>query len=90
MQQYKYDSLLDEDPEIQERIARGKVEALQETVIMAVENKFPALVELARERVLIVTKLDALQQLVAFIFNSPDEATARWLLNTLPSQSDTK
>src|SRR5947209_3581029 len=90
MQQYKYDSLLDEDPEIQERIARGKVEALQETVIMAVENKFPALIELARERVLMVTKLDALQQLVAFIFNSPDEATARWLLNTLPSQSDTK
>ena len=82
MHQYQYDSLLDEDPEIQERIARGKVEALQEMVTMAVENKFPSLVELAQERVVLIEKLDALRQLVILILNAPDEATARWLLNT--------
>jgi hypothetical protein len=82
MHQYQYDSLLDEDPEIQERIARGKVEALQETVIMAVENKFPSLVELAQERVVLIEKLDALRQLVMLILNAPNEDTARWLLNT--------
>ncbi len=82
MHMYQYDSLLDEDPEIQERIARGKVEALQETVIMAVENKFPSLVELAQERVVLIGKLDALRQLVILILNAPDEDTVRWLLNT--------
>ena len=33
---------------------------------------------------------DALRLLVKQIYKAPDEATARWLLNTLPSQSDTK
>ena len=82
MHQYQYDSLLDEDPEIQERIARGKVEALQETVIAIVENKYPSLVELAQERIVLIGRLDALRQLVMLILNAPDESTARWLLNT--------
>ncbi len=88
MHNYKYDSLLDEDPDIEERITRGKVELLQEMALETVENKFPSLRELAQEKVMLVEKLDALRQLVALIFNAPDEATARWVLNTLPVQSD--
>lgn len=44
--------------------------------------KFPALLELAKQRVALMRNPDTLQQLVIFIINAPDEATARWLLTT--------
>ena len=78
----KYDSLLDEDPEIQERETRGEIRSLQRMAIEAVKNRYPSLVELAEERVALITQPDALRQLVILIFNTPDENTARWLLNT--------
>ena len=78
----KYDSLLDEDPEIQERETRGEIRGLQRMAIEAVKNRYPSLVELAEERVALITQPDALRQLVILIFNTPDENTARWLLNT--------
>src|SRR5437764_14873870 len=52
---HKYDSLIDENPEVKERVARGKVEGeidgLQEMVLDAVKRKYPSLVELAQGRV---------------------------------------
>jgi hypothetical protein len=79
---YHYDSLLDEDPDVQERVARGKVEALQEMVVEAAKNKYPPLVQLAEERAARINQLEALRQLVILILNAPDETTARWVLNT--------
>ena len=87
---YHYDSLLDEDPEIKEKIAQsklqgelqGKVEALQEMAMVAVKDQYPTLAELAQERVLLVRQPEMLRQLVKQIYKAPDETTARWVLNT--------
>ena len=79
---YEYDSLLDENAKVKERVARGKVEALQEMVVEAAKNKYPPLVQLAEERAARINQPEALRQMVTLIFNAPDETTARWVLNT--------
>ena len=90
-----YDSLLDEDPYIQEREAlaraRGKAEGkaeseiktLQRVVVTIVRGRFPQLVELAQQQVTRVDKPDALNLLVEQISTAPGEDTARWLLQKL-------
>lgn len=75
-----YDSLIDEDPEVQERVARGKIEALQEMVLEAVKSQYPSLGELAQERVGLIREPATLRQLVIYIFTAPDENTVRFLL----------
>lgn len=85
----EYDSLIDENPEIQKRVAKGKAEGeirgelrgLQEMVLEAVKDEYPPLVELAQEKVVRIRKPDSLRQLVKLIYKAPDENTARWLLN---------
>lgn len=81
------DSLLDENPFVQKRRAEGKeeglAEGLQKALITVVEGRFPLLVELAQQRVPQVTKPDTLNLLLKGITTAPDEATARWLLDTL-------
>ena len=80
----EYDSLIDENPEIKQRVAKGKVEGelrgLQEMVLEAVKDEYPPLVELAQEKVVRIRKPDSLRQLVKLIYKAPDENTARWLL----------
>jgi hypothetical protein len=82
-----YDSLVDEDPEVQERVARGKAEGeirmAQKMTVGLVEARFPALTELAQERIALITDTGALSRLIKQVGTVPDEATARWLLNTL-------
>ena len=82
-----YDSLVDEDPEVQEWVARGKAEGeirgAQKMVVGIVQARFPALTELAHERVTLIRSTDALSRLVKLVATAPDEAAARWLLNTL-------
>ena len=78
-----YDSLLDEDPDIQERVARAKIEGQQKAILVAVETRFPALVEMAQERVVRLNKPDELNLLIKQIILAPDEDKARWLLSTL-------
>ena len=79
-----YDSLVDE--EAQEWIARGEAEGeirmAQKMTVGLVEARFPALTELAHERVILIRDTDALSRLVKLVGTVPDEATARWLLNT--------
>jgi len=77
-----YDSLVDEDPEVQERVAKGKVEMAQKMVADLVEARFPALSELAQQQVTLIRNTGALSQLIKQVGTVPDEATARWLLNT--------
>jgi hypothetical protein len=85
-QLYTYDSLLDQDPEIQERIAKakaeGEIQGAQEIVVGLVEVRFPALGELAQERVTLIRNTEALSQLARQVATAPDEGTLRWLLNT--------
>ncbi len=77
-----YDSLLDEDPEIQERIAKAKIEERQKTVIDFIEARFPTLLETAQEQVARLKKPDELSRLTKQIALAPDESTARWVLST--------
>lgn len=77
-----YDSLIDEDPEVQERVARGKVEGARQIVVDFVEARFPDLKELAQQRVGLLTNSETLSLLAKQIATVPDEATARWLLGT--------
>ena len=81
-----YDSLVDEDPEVQERVARGKAEGeiqgAQKIVAGLIEARFPALTELAQERVTLIRDTDTISRLAKQVASAPDEATARWLLNS--------
>jgi len=78
-----YDSLLDQNPEIQERVARGEIRGQQKALLDLIEARFPALVEMAQQQVAHLNKSDELSRLMKQIALAPDEATARWLLNTL-------
>ena len=79
-----YDSLVDE--EAQQWIARGEAEGeirgAQKMVTNLVEVRFPALSELAQQRVALIRDTGALSRLIKQVGTVPDEATARWLLNT--------
>ena len=77
-----YDSFVDEDPEVQERVARGKIQIAQKMVVGLVEVRFPSLTELAQEKVTLIRNTDALDQLAKQVATVPDETTASWLLNT--------
>ena len=77
-----YDSLLEQDPFAEEMRIKGEVKGLQLMALEAIEDQFPSLIELAQERVVLIRQPDILRQLVKQIFRAPDEATARWLLNT--------
>jgi len=79
---HMYDSLLDEDPDIQERVAKAKIEAQQRTILIFVKARFPALAEIAQERIVQLNKLDELNRLTEQIAGAPDEDTARWALKT--------
>src|SRR5258706_16441510 len=77
-----YDSFVDEDPEVQERVARGKIQIAQKMVVGLVEERFPSLTELAQEKATLIRNTDALDQLSKQVATVPDENTASWLLNT--------
>ncbi len=85
-QLYTYDSLLDQDPEIQARIAKAKAEGeirgAQKTVVAAIEARFPTLMELAQQKVLLIKSMEALSLLAKQVATAPDEGKLRWLLNT--------
>jgi hypothetical protein len=84
---HMYDSLLDEDPEIQERVAMAKIEGQirgqQRAVLVIVETRFPALVEKAQKVVERLNKPDELNLLIKQITLAPDEDKAQWALDTL-------
>jgi hypothetical protein len=77
-----YDSLLDEVPEIQERVAKARIVGQQKAVLDFVEVKFPSLVQEAQEQIAHLNKPDELTRLTKQIALAPDEATARWVLGT--------
>jgi len=84
----EYDSLIDEDPEVKDRVARskaegkveGELEGLQKMAIKAVEDQYPTLEDLAQRRIVAISKPETLMQLVQLIYKAPNEDTAHWLL----------
>jgi hypothetical protein len=77
-----YDSLLESDPEFQQRVAEARIEGQQNMVLGLVIDRFPALAELAQQKIVRLTKQELLMQLNKQIALAPDENTARWVLNT--------
>ena len=77
-----YDSLLEEDPDIQELQVKAEVQGLQQLALEAVEDQYPSLLPLAQERVIHIKQSTLLRQLVKLIFKAPDEKTVHWLLET--------
>ena len=77
-----YDSLLESDPEFQQRMAESDVRGQQKLVLELVVDRFPALAEIAQQKIVRLTKQELLMQLNKQIALAPDENTARWVLNT--------
>ncbi len=77
-----YDSLLESDPEFQQRVAEAIIEGQQKLVLELVVDRFPALAEIAQQKIVRLTKQELLMQLNKQIAVAPDENTARWVLNT--------
>jgi hypothetical protein len=70
------------------RAAEKELQVLQQVALDAVEDRYPSLLELAREKIVLTRQADVLRLLVRQINKAPDEKTARWLLDTLSLQSD--
>jgi hypothetical protein len=91
-----YDHLWDEDPRVQhdravskaEGKAEGEIQTARQFVVTTVEARFPALAELAQQRVAQIDSVEKLDRLNRQIAVAPDEATARWALSDeLPGES---
>lgn len=78
-----YDSLLKGDPKLQHIKAEIMMKAKQEAVVEAVEIRFPALLQLAQQQVVLVTELETLSLLHRQVVTAPDEKATLWLLNTI-------
>ncbi|HEU0000970.1 MAG TPA: hypothetical protein VFQ36_08735 [Ktedonobacteraceae bacterium] len=81
-----YDSLLDSDPYIQQKLAKkateSEIRALQEVALEAVEDQYPALMPFAKEKIVLIRKPDLLRLLVKQIYKAPDEKIAQLILDT--------
>ncbi len=86
-----YDSLLDQDPYIQQQKALERalgttlgrtegIQAFQDAIVEIVKNRFPTLVELAQQRVVQIKQLEELKQLNVQLSIAADQIAARRLL----------
>jgi hypothetical protein len=86
MHEIQYDSLIDEDPVFQERLAKIKAESelegAQNMVVDFVEARFPSLTDLAQQRVTSIRNKEMLSQLAKQVATAPDENALRWLLDS--------
>src|SRR5579859_727878 len=86
---YNYDWFIDENPDVQERITRGKKEARKEGVVEeaqamvleALKESYPEVLSLAREQVTKIGDAARLRRLTIQILKAPDEATVLKLLH---------
>jgi hypothetical protein len=97
VQLHTYDSLLDQDPYIQEQkalertlgrtegrtegIYEGRIQELQQMLLEVVEEQYPSLVGLAQQKIKQNLRLEVLRYLVRQICTAHDETTVRKLLN---------
>ena len=82
-----FDSLLDQDPYFQEKIALERalernesIQAFQDTIIEIVKTRFPNLVELAQQRVVQIRKLDDLKRFIIQLSTASNQTAARRIL----------
>jgi hypothetical protein len=81
-----YDSLLDSDPyiqqKIQQKLVEGEVQGLQKMAIEVIQDQYPALMPSAKEKIILIRKPDLLRLLVKQIYKAPDEKIAQLILDT--------
>ncbi len=84
-----YDSLLDQDPYLQQQRALERalgrteaIQAFQNTVVEIVKSRFPTLLDLAQQRVVQIQEIGALQHLVVQLSIARNYASARRILQT--------
>jgi hypothetical protein len=81
------ESLLDSNPFVRDRVAKGRAEGeakgLQEALLIAVELRFPALLDLAQERAKRAKQPDALKVVLRGINSASSEEIARAFLDSL-------
>ncbi len=89
-QLHTYDSLLDQDPYIQEQkvlertLGRTEgIQAFQDAIVEIVKNRFPALTELAQKRVMQIQKIDDLKHLNIQLSIAANQTAAERLLMTI-------
>lgn len=84
-----YDSLLDSDPYIQQKIKQklveGEVQGLQKMALEVIQDQYPALMPSAKEKIILIRKPDLLRLLVKQIYKAPDEKIAQLILDTYTS-----
>jgi hypothetical protein len=89
-----FDSLLNQDPYLQEQRALERslgrnegltqgVQALRDATVEIAQRRFPALVELTRQRVEYIQQLDVLKQLVIDLSTAPNQTVARRILRNI-------
>lgn len=61
--EYAYDQFIDDNPEVQKRVERGYVEGMQQLIIAAVKDRFPALATQAHQQIAQIQKPDALKKI---------------------------
>ncbi|HJT57903.1 MAG TPA: hypothetical protein VJ761_15480 [Ktedonobacteraceae bacterium] len=90
VQLHTYDSLLDQDPYIQEQkvlertLGRTEgVQAFQDAIVEIVKSRFPALTELAQRKVLQIQKLDVLKNLIVQLSIAANQTVAQSLLTNM-------
>jgi hypothetical protein len=75
-----YDWFLDDNPDVQERVEKGELRALQRAVLKFLKRRFPSLVDAAQQRVVAITDQDELDQLIDQLLVASDEGEVRKLL----------
>ena len=79
-----YDPLWENHPKVKkiraESKAEGEIQTAQRDVVTVVKARFPALVELAQEKVAQINNPDVLNYLLEEVSAASNENIARWLL----------
>jgi hypothetical protein len=82
-----YDSLLDQDPYLQQQRALERalgrtegIQAFQNTIVEIVNNRFPTLLDLAQQKVVQIQEINALQRLVVQLSTARNQTAARRIL----------
>ena len=91
---YKYDMFIDENPDVQERVERSRVQALEEgsakgmqrLILAAVKDRFPTLADQAQSQVEQVQDSDALERLFLQLTTATTEKDVRRILQIQEKQ----
>ncbi|MFL5590617.1 MAG: hypothetical protein ACJ797_05690 [Ktedonobacteraceae bacterium] len=75
-----YDPLWENHPKVKKIRAESEVKALQSAVVTVVKARFPALTEMAQQKVTQINTQEVLNYLLEQIAAEPDEAVVRALL----------